>query len=323
MKGSRILGGLLGFVFLLAYRGDGLAQNFPTKPIRAIVPFSAGGSNDLICRALAKPLGKELKGTVVVENIPAGSTKMGTMEVMKSEPDGHTLLFASHGAIMGYYSSGTYDFKVWEKLTIIGTSGEMPYGFLETRVESPFKNWAELVQYAQKNPGKLTCGGPGAGGVMNLIVLESSQAAGIDVKYVPFAGAGPSGTALLGGHVDYRVCLPPEALINIRAGKTRGLAVSYGKRLPEMPDVPTLKELGILLDIPPLSYDFWGPPNLPPSIANILARAIEKAVKDPDYIQFCQRIAYQPIFKDAQMLKVEMKFFEEKVGPKLAAFYKK
>jgi len=323
MKGHKILLGLLSFVFSLAYTGEGFAQNFPTKPIKVIVPFSAGGSNDLIGRSLQKPLGRELKGTIVVENIPAGSTKMGTMEVLKSEPDGHTLLFASHGALMGYYYSGTYDFKVWEKLTILGTSGEMPYGFLETRIESPFKTWAELVQYAKKNPGKLTCGGPGAGGVMNLIVLESSQAADIDVKYVPFAGAGPSGIALLGGHVDYRVCLPPEAFINIRGGKTRGLAVSYGKRLPEMPEVPTLKELGILLDIPPLSYDFWGPPNLPPGLANTLAKAIEKAVKDPDYLQFCQRIAYQPLFKDAPILKAEMKFFEEKVGPRLAAFYKK
>ncbi len=323
MKGVKILLVLVSYLFLAGYAHDGFAQNYPTKPIRVIVPFSAGGSNDLIARTLQKPLGKELKGTIIVENIPAGTTKLGTLEVMKAEPDGHTLLFASHGALMGYFYSGTYDFKVWEKLTIIAQSGDMPYGFLEVRSDSPFKAWADLVSFAKKNPGKLTCGGPGAGGVMNLNVIETAKAAGIDVKYVPFAGAGPSGTALLGGHVDYRVCLPPEAYPNIKAGKTRGLAISYGKRLPEMPDVPTFKELGLMDVIPPLSYDFWGPPNLPESLLNQISKAVEKAVKDPGYLDFCRRMVYQPVFKDAQTLKEDIKFFEEKVGPKLAATFPK
>ncbi len=323
MKSVKILLVLVTYLFLAGYAHDGFAQNYPTKPIRVIVPFAAGGSNDLIARSLQKPLGKELKGTIVVENISAGTTKLGTLEVMKAEPDGHTLLFASHGALMGYFYSGTYDFKVWEKLTIIAQSGDMPYGFLEVRSDSPFKTWADLVSFAKKNPGKLTCGGPGAGGVMNLNVIETAKAAGIDVKYVPFAGAGPNGIALLGGHVDYRVCLPPEAYPNIKAGKTRGLAISYGKRLPEMPDVPTFKELGLMDVIPPLSYDFWGPPNLPESLVNQISKAVEKAVKDPSYLDFCRRILYQPVFKDAQTLKEDIKLFEEKVGPKLAATFPK
>lgn len=313
------------FAFLMAMGGESLAQTFPTKPIRMIVPFSAGGSNDVIGRALSKPLSKELKVGVVVENIPAGNTKLGTMEVMKAEPDGYTLLFAGHKALMGYYYSGTYDTKVWEQMVLMGQSGEQPYGFLETRVESPFKNWNDLVLHAKANPGKLTCGGPGAGGLMNLIAVETAKAAGIDIKYVPFAGAGPSGTALLGGHVDYRVCLIAEALPNIRGGKTRGLGVSYPNRIPELPDVPTFKELGIaFVDFPlTLSYDLFGPPKLPVHIQNILSKALENAVKDPEYIQFCQRVSYFPIFKDAQAVRADIKLFDEKIGPKLAAFYKK
>jgi tripartite-type tricarboxylate transporter receptor subunit TctC len=324
MKGKRCFWILVIGIFFLGLPLDGFAQNYPTRPIRVIVPFSAGGSNDLIARTLQKPLGRELKGTIVVENIPAGTTKLGTLEVMKAEPDGHTLLFASHGALMGYFYSGTYDFRVWEKLTIIAQSGDMPYGFFEVRIDSPFKTWADLVSFAKKNPGKLTCGGPGAGGVMNLNVIEAAKAAGIEVKYVPFAGAGPSGIALLGGHVDFRVCLPPEGYLNVKAGKTRGLAVSYGKRLPEMPDVPTFKELGLMEVIPPLSYDYWGPPNLPANLVTQISKAVEKAVKDPEYLEFCRRIVYQPVFKDAAALKEDIKFFEEKVGPKLeAAFPKK
>ncbi|MCJ7493546.1 MAG: tripartite tricarboxylate transporter substrate binding protein [Deltaproteobacteria bacterium] len=323
MKDVKIILVLITYLFLAGYAHDGFAQNYPTKPIRVIVPFAAGGSNDLIARSLQKPLGKELKGTIVVENISAGTTKLGTLEVMKAEPDGHTLLFASHGALMGYFFSGTYDFRVWEKLTIIAQSGEMPYGFLEVRSDSPFKTWADLVSFAKKNPGKLTCGGPGAGGLMNLNVIETAKKAGIVVKYVPFAGAGPSGIALLGGHVDYRVCLPPEAYPNIKAGKTRGLAISYGKRLPEMPDVPTFKELGLMDVTPPLSYDFWGPANLPKSLVNQISKAVEKAIEDPGYLDFCRRILYQPIFKDVQALKEDIKIFEEKVGPLLEVTFPK
>jgi tripartite-type tricarboxylate transporter receptor subunit TctC len=324
MKKFRIFAlALILSAFLVSLGAASWAQTYPTKPIRVIVPFSAGGSNDLIGRTLIKPLSKELKGSMVVENIPGGTTKMGVMEVLKAEPDGHTLLFASHGALMGYFYSGTYDFKVWEKLTLIAQSGEMPYGCFEVLATSPFKTWHDLAKFAKENPGKLTCGGPGAGGVMGMVAIEVAKAAGIDVKYVPFAGAGPSGTALLGGHVDYRVCLPPEAIPNVRAGKTRVLGLSYGKRIPELPDTPTFKELGLFEEIPTLSYDFWGPPNLPARIVDLLTKAIEKAVKDPEYLQYCQRIAYQPVFKNAQQLKEDIKFFEEKVGPKLAALYKK
>ncbi len=250
---------------------------------------------------------------------------MGTLEVIKAEPDGYTLLFAAHKALMGYYYSGTHTSRVWDEMVLMGQSGEQPYGFFEARVDAPFKNWGELVRQAMQNPGKLTCGGPGAGGMMNLIVAETSKAAGIEVRYVPFSGAGPSGVALLGGHVDYRVCSASEALPNIRAGKTRGLAISDPKRIPELPDVPTFSELGIaFVDFPlTLSFDLWGPGKLPKNIQDILAKALETAVKDPEYIQFVRRLCYYPVFLDSQGVREKIRIFDEKLGPKLAALYKK
>ena len=313
MKGRKIWAGLLSFSFLFFCVPGAFGQNYPVKPVKLIVPFAAGGANDLVGRALQKSLGKELKGTIVVENIPGANTKLGTLELLRSEPDGYTLMLAGHAALMGYYYSGTYDSKVWEKMTIIGQSGEVPAGLVEVKADSPFLSWAQLVNYAKKNPGKLSCGGPGAGGLMNLIVQETAKAAGIEVKYVPFAGAGPSGTALLGGHVDYRICVVTEAISNIRAGKTKGLALSYHKRLPELPDVPTFKELGLMDISYLLTFDLLGPTRMPANLVSILAGALEKAVKDPDYIQFCQRIAYQPIFKDTRGVKEDMKLFEEQI----------
>lgn len=115
MKCIRITLVLMISLCLLGYSQEGFAQNYPTKPIRVIIPFTAGSTNTLIVRALQKRLSKELNGaTFVVENIPAGTTKMATLEVMKAEPDGYTLYCVSPEALMGYFYSGSYNFRAWE-----------------------------------------------------------------------------------------------------------------------------------------------------------------------------------------------------------------
>jgi tripartite-type tricarboxylate transporter receptor subunit TctC len=308
-------------VFLYATACASFAQNYPSKPIRVIVPFAAAGANDLSARAIQRPLGRILGGTVVVENLPGASTKIGVNELLKSAPDGYTLMLAGNVALLGYYYSGIYDTKFWDQLTILGQTGQMPWGMLETRADAPFKNWAELVAYAKKNPGKLNVGGPAPGGMMNLIAIETAKNAGIDITYVPFAGGGPSGTALLGGHIEYRVAQPPEVIPNLRAGKTRGLAVAFPHRIADMPDVPTFKELGIMFDIPVFGFDFWGPPNMPPALAKRLSAAIEEAIKDPEFIEASKRLAYQPIFTGPEVLRASMKDFEKNIGPKLVASF--
>jgi tripartite-type tricarboxylate transporter receptor subunit TctC len=297
------------------------AQAYPSKPVRLIVPFAAGGANDLVGRALQRPLARILNGTVIVENMPGAATKIGVNEVMKAAPDGHTLLFASLASTMAYYYSGTFDSKVHEQMVILGRSGQMAWGMLETRADAPFKNWQELVAYAKKNPGKVSSAGPATGGMMNLIVLETAKSAGIDVTYVPFAGGGPSGTAMLGGHVDYRVAQPIEVVPNVRAGKTRGIAVAFPTRLPELPDVPTFRELGINFDVPIFGFDLWGPPGLPPALAAQLTRAMEQAVKDPEYAELVRKLTYQPVFLGPEGLRQMAKQFETEIGPKLEAAF--
>jgi tripartite-type tricarboxylate transporter receptor subunit TctC len=187
-----------------------------------------------------------------------------------------------------------------------------------TRVESSHRL---AVDYAKKNPGKLNAGGPASGGMMNLIVLETAKGAGIDVTYVPFAGGGPSGTALLGGHIQYRVAQPTEVFPNVRAGKTRGIAVGFPTRIPEMPDVPTFRELGIPFDVPVFGFDLWGPPNLPAPIASQLTRAFEQAVKDPGYVDTAKKLTYQPVFVGPEPLKQMMRQFDKEIGPKLVAAF--
>lgn len=321
MKTGKALRVVLAVAALLGTAQACFAQGYPSKPIRVIVPFAAGGANDLVARALQRPLGKVLGGTVVVENLPGASTKIATNEMLKAVPDGHTLLLAGNVALMGYYYSGTYDTKIWDQMTILGQTGQMPWGMFEVRADSPIKTWADLVSHAKKNPGKLSAGGPAPGGMMNLFVVETAKSAGIDVTYVPFAGGGPSGTALLGGHVEYRVAQPSEVYPNVRAGKTRGLAVAFATRMPEMPDVPTFKELGIMFDVPPFGFDFWGPANMPAPLANQISKAIEQAIKDPEFTEMAKRLVYQPVFTGPEALRDSMKNFEKNIGPKLEAAF--
>ncbi len=308
----------VGMVFWAAAQ-CAFAQSYPSKVIRVIVPFAAGGANDLIARALQRPMGKVLGGTLIVENKAGASTKIAVTELMKSAPDGYTLILLGHGALLGYYYTGIYDSKVWDQMTILGQTGQMGWGALEVRADSAFKTWADVVSFGKQNPGKLSAGGPAPGGMMSLIVLESAKSAGFNVTYIPFAGGGPSGIALLGGHVQYRVAQPPEIYPNVKAGKTRALAVAAPARLPEMPDVPTFRELGIAFDVPMFGFDFWAPANLPAALADRLSRAIEQAIKDPEFIEFAKSLTYQPVFAGPEVLRARMRDFEKNLGPKLEA----
>ncbi len=313
---------MLGFWFLFPWATNGMAADFPQKPIRLIIPYSAGGGTDVLCRAFQPAFEKVLGQRVLIENIPAGTTKVATIELMKAKPDGYTLIFFPTEALIGLYYSKTYDQKVWEQMVPIGNITSEPQGFVEVREESPFKTWADLVKAAKAKPGELTCGGPGAGGMMELILNEITKAAGIKTRFVPFAGAGPSKIALLGGHVDFRVCQPTEAIAMIRAGKTRGLAVSTDKRMEALPGVPTFKELGIG-ETYTTSRGILGPPKLPSTLVNTITKMIEKALKDPAFIKIAQdEFLYTVDYLSPEKMKARMQKFEKEIGPKLAEMYK-
>ncbi len=282
MKQARMTVALLVLLSVFAWGGIGVAADFPQKPIRMIIVYAAGGGTDVLCRAFQPAFEKILGQRILIENIPAGGTKVGTMELMKAKPDGYTLVFMSTQSWVGAYYAKTYDTKVWEQMVPVGNVTIEPQGFVEVRTESPYKTWADLVKAAKANPGKLTCGGPGRGMTETMHGIIT-KAAGINTPYVPFAGGGPSKIALLGGHVDFRVCQPPEAITMIRAGKTRGLAISTDKRMAELPDVPTFKELGY----PGMTQDSWfgvfAPTGTPKAIVDRLNREVLSAVGSKEF----------------------------------------
>jgi tripartite-type tricarboxylate transporter receptor subunit TctC len=322
MKKMRITFVIFGFLSIFTWVSIGMAAGYPEKPIRMIIPKSAGGGDDIIARIFQPAFEKVLGQKILIENIPAGSSKVGTMTLMKAKPDGYTLLLATTESYVAYYYSGTFDSKVWEEMVPIGNVTFDPFGFVEVLNDSPFKSWADLVKAAKENPGKVTCGGPG-GGMIELINNVITKAAGISTRYVPFAGGGPAKIALLGGHVDYRVCNPAEAIVMIHAGKTRGLAISTDKRVESLPNIPTFKELGIGGGID-MTRSIWGPPNLPLDMVNTITKLIEKATNDPEFIKVARdQLSSNVDYRQPEKIKEYLKNFDKTFGPELRQMYKK
>jgi tripartite-type tricarboxylate transporter receptor subunit TctC len=315
---------LLSFIFVLffvfGFSPVGFTADYPKKSIRVIIPYAAGGGTDVLARALQKPLEKELGTKIVVDNIPAGSTKVGTMEGMKAKADGYTLLLMSDRAWPVFYYAKTYDTKVWEQLSPVANLTVEPMAFVEVKANSPFKTWGDLVKAAKENPGKLS--GGIAGGTTTLMINEIAQNAGIKINIVPFGGAGPSKIAVLGGHVDFRVCQVTEAISMIRAGETRGLAVSTDKRLNILPDVPTFKELGIGEGII-MTRSIWGPPNMPKDIVDTITKAIQKASRDPEYVKLIEdQLTYKVEYRPPAELSASLIDFDKKYGKMMAELFK-
>lgn len=314
---------VLGVLILLAFNAIGNAADYPQRPIRMIVPWSAGGGSDVLARAFQPALEKELGQRILIDNIPAGATKVGTMELLKAKPDGYTLLFSNEAWITRYYAK-TYDTKVWEQMTPVANVTSESMGFIEVRAESPFKTWADLVKAAKENPGKLSAGNPGVGSPLDIIFKEITEQTGINVRYVPFAGGGASKIAMLGGHVDFRLCHPPEAIASVRGGQSRGLAVAESERLKLFPDVPTFKELGLRTgDHYALLRGIWGPPKLPANLVSILEKAVERAAKDPAFIKIAQdEFGYTMNFRSSEQVKAFVLKFDKEFGPRLAEMNK-
>jgi tripartite-type tricarboxylate transporter receptor subunit TctC len=319
MRMMRITIFILGFLSLFPGSTIGTAADYPQRPIRMIIPWSAGGGSDVLCRAFQPAFEKELGQRILIENIPAGATKVGTMELLKAKPDGYTLLFSNEAWIPRYYAK-IYDTKVWEQMIPVGNVTSEPLAFIEVRAESPFKTWADLAKAAKENPGKLSCGNPGTGSPLDIVFKEMTEKAGINIRYVPFAGGGPTKIAMLGGHVDMRLCQPPEAIAMIRAGKSRGLAVSSVERMKALPDVPTFKELGLISgDLYTLIRGVWGPPKLPSNLVNTITKKIEKATQDPAFIKIAQdEFIYTVNYQSPEQVKAFLLRFDKEFGPTLA-----
>ena len=220
-----------------------IAQPYPNRPIKMIVPFAPGGATDIIARTVAQKLSDRVGQPVVVENKPGAGTTVGNAEVAKARPDGYTLLFAPTPFVISQvvYPTLPYDpRKDFAPVSLLATS---PF-ILVTNASITARNVGELVAQAKAKPGALTFCSAGNGTVPHLAGELFKLRAGVDIVHVPYKGGGPAIVDLVGGQVNMMFATPIEVAQHVQSGKLRVLATTSLKRLPAFADVPTLDESG-------------------------------------------------------------------------------
>jgi tripartite-type tricarboxylate transporter receptor subunit TctC len=261
------------------------AQNYPSRPIRIIVPYAPGGLPDTMTRLVGAKLGDPLGQPIVVENMGGAGGITGVAEVVKSAADGYTLLVADVGQIAinpHLFSKLPYQpLKDLAPVSLIGTS---PL-YLVAHPSVPANTLKELVALAKKEPGKLNYGSSGIGSIHHLATEALKAGFGIDIVHVPYKGTGQSVPALLGGQVALLYSALPSIAGHLKDGKVKMLAISTAKRSPQTPDVPTVAESGIP------GYDFvaeiglLAPAGTPRDVIQRLAGEVATVVKQPDVVK--------------------------------------
>ena len=257
-------------------------EAYPSKPLKVVVPFPAGGATDILTRAITEKLAVKLGQSVVIENKPGAGANIGAAYVAKAAPDGYTLLMGSigsHSIAVSYYKDPGYNFK--KDLTAISMAGTLS-NIVVISNELPVKTLAELVALAKKEPGKLTCGSSGTGGLIHLTCEMFKVAAGIDVLHIPYKGTSLLMPDLISGRVTMALDTLPPYLPMLKDGKVRALAITTAKRSALMPDLPTIAESGYPGFESVASYGFFAPTGTAPAIIERLNREINSVLVDPE-----------------------------------------
>ena len=259
----------------------GFAQQFPAKEVQIIIPYAPGGATDLVFRALAASTQKYLGKAVVVVNRAGGGGAVGFTEVAQAKPDGYTLVsIITPVTILPHQVKTAFTYQSFAPIINVVQDPAM----LQVRADAPWKTLDEFLGYARANPGMITVGNSGAGGGVHLIALAFEKAAGVKLNHIPFAGGGPSVTALLGGHVHAVSVSPPEGIAHVKAGKLRIMALFSESRMTDFPAVPTVREQGINF-----SMGQWrglaAPKGTPPEVIRVLHDAFKKGMEDPAFIK--------------------------------------
>ncbi len=285
-----VFGGLTGGVQTLQ------AQPYPSHPIQLVIPGAPGDAGDIAARLLMEELTKILKAPIVAVNKPGGAAAVGTDFVAKSKKDGYTLLYGiSAGTIYSpALSPETTPYDPIRDLEPLGFHVFFPCMF-SVQSEASWKNFSEVIEYAKKNPGKFRCSTLGVGSINHFQLEIIKSLTGAEITMIPFKGASPAVTGLLGGHVEATFVALAVSEPHQRSGKLRGILLD--RKVANLPDVPTLRDLGYPRDLPSPWAGLYGPAGMPEEAKKVLIPAIEQAIKAPELMSRIQKMWFLPSYK--------------------------
>ena len=268
-------------------------DNYPSKPIRLVVPFTPGGSNDLVGRVLSQKLFEVWGQPVIIDNRPGGGSTIGIDVVVRAPPDGYTLLTTSGGVAMNV-SLYKLPFNPVKDLAPVILLAQMPY-LLAVNPSLPAKSARDLVSLAKAQPGKVIFASSGAGTSSHLAMELFRSMAGIDMLHVPFKGGGPAVTSVMSGEVQGTFNVITGTLPYARSGKLRALGVSSAKRVEVAPDIPTIGESGVAGYEMIAWYNVFAPARTPRAIVDRLNNEITRMLQMPDVRERLQTLGVTPL----------------------------
>ena len=297
---------LIPFVLLFGYFGESAGQDkYPTRPITIVVPFPPGGVSDLTARPVAAAMEKVLKNPVVVVNKTGAAGAVGMSSVANSKADGYTLLMALSSISIIPEADKLFDRQpayTMDQLIPIALISADPTIFVVS-ASRPWKSVKEFVEDAKKHPGEFSYSSSGVYGTLHMAMEMFSHAAGISLKHVPYSGAGPALTAILGGHVDTLASGPAVVIPHIKAGKLRPLAGWGAKRVASLPEVPTFKELGYDIEFY-IWAGLFAPRGTPAAVMKTIRESVKQAVATPEFKSAMEKIETPIAYLDAPQFKV-------------------
>ncbi len=281
MKHKVVTWSLVALAALTAGTGAAVAQTFPTKPVRIVVPFAPGGGTDIVARIMGPKLSQALGQPVIIENRPGAGGTTGSEFVAKAAADGYTLGIATsstHGAAPSLYKKLGYDpLRDFETIALLVTTPFM----LAVKKDLPVNSVGDLVTLAKNNPGRLNYASAGVGSSNQLTVELLKMMTGTSLVHVPYKGSGPALADLVSGQVDLVINDLASLMGFVRGGNIKPLAVTSLKRSPMVPDLPTLDESGVRGYEALAWYGILAPRGTPPDVLATLQKAIQGAISDP------------------------------------------
>ncbi len=302
------------FVIVVAGCG-GQAEKFPTKPVTLVVPWAAGGGTDAIARGLGKAAEKPLGQTITVNNVTGGGGAVGHGAGLNAKNDGYTVTMITFELLsLPPQKLIPFTYKDYDLLMRLNTDPAA----LTVKADSPFKTVKDFVEYAKTNPGKVNVGNSGPASVWHLAAGLLEEKAGIKLNHVPFNGAAPAVTDLVGGHIQAVTVSPAEVQSQVKAGQLKMLAIMSDKRDPNFPDVPTFKEAGY-----DITFATWRglavPKNTPENVKKVLADAFKQGYDSPEFQEFAKKASLGLAYASA----ADFKTFLDKTAADTEAVMKK